>query len=263
MILITFFIIFVVVFSNRQTTSALNETTRFVLKESNVRFAHMRCAEKHPDARPFPDYPDMPANYCYVYCLFYKLGLIDLRSRDLDLKKLQDVTEKFGFETVKSLPKFLSGRCQDYYKILVECRQRYQDLYEFIFNEQSAKRTNNTGESTTVQCDNELHTSDNIELLDKPLLIQELKFVCIFENFHYLDAYKRVDVKEIILSYEEAQALNPHSQEIIEDCVHRANALYKINDYGDMVLTLHKCLLRGSSDYLNVFGLRDENSRKY
>uniref|UniRef100_A0A1A9VYB2 Uncharacterized protein n=1 Tax=Glossina austeni TaxID=7395 RepID=A0A1A9VYB2_GLOAU len=257
----SFLIVFI--FSSREEASALNETSRFVLKESSVRFAQMRCAEKYPDARPFPNYADTPANHCYVYCLFYKLGLIDLRSRDLDEKKLQDVCEDFGFETVKSLSKSLSGRCQDYYKILVECKPKYRDLFEFIFNERLPKTLNEIGESATEICANGLYTANNVDFLVKPVLVEQLKFVCIFTNFHYLDAYQRVDIEEIMLSYDEAQALKPHTREIIEDCAHRANALYKINNYGDMVLTLNTCLRRESSDYSKVFALRDKNSRKY
>ncbi|KAL9894415.1 uncharacterized protein LOC119635189 [Glossina fuscipes] len=258
---IPFLIVFI--FSSRRA-NALNETSRFVLKESNVRFAQMRCAEKYADVGPFPNYADTPANHCYVYCLFYKLGLIDLRSRDLDQKKLQDVCEDFGFERVKDLPKSLSGRCRDYYKILVECKHRYRDLFEFIFNERSPKTTaNNIGESATETCAGGLFTANNVDFLVKPVLAEQLKFVCIFANFHYLDAYQRVDVEEIMISYDEAQALKQHTREIVEDCAHRANALYKKNDYGDMALTLHKCLRRESSDYSKVFALRDKNSRKY
>lgn len=199
---------------------------------------------------------------------------------------MQDVCEDFGFEIVKSLPKSLSGRCQDYYKILVECKHKYRDLFEFIFNERSPKTTNEIGESATEICANGLYTADNVDFLVKPVLVEQLKLVCIFANFHYLDAYQRVDVswvrkifskysflrennnlflkvEEIMISYDEAQALNQHTREIIEDCAHRANALYRINDYGDMALTLNTCLRRESSDYSKVFVLRDKNSRKY
>lgn len=86
---------------------------------------------------------------------------------------------------------------------------------------------------------------------------------CIFQNFHYLDAYGRVDESEVLLSYQEANLDSPESRAIIKKCCHQANSKFQSDFYADMVMELQNCLKLLSSDYLTVYKLRDETSQQY
>lgn len=124
----------------------------------------------------------------------------------------------------------LTGNCIDSYRKLMEFRKNCLELFEYTFGSNSTWKSEDVsgkckifllylylygnnfkfcslqsqyskkiGQSATEFCD--ALDSDNVEAKefsdeeDVTLLTQYMKKLsCIFENFHYLDAYGRVDV---------------------------------------------------------------------
>ncbi|XP_058974496.1 uncharacterized protein LOC101897820 [Musca domestica] len=254
-----------------------NISKDFSLPESLKRFARMRCLQTYPQA-DFHNFTNTHDTQCFLQCFLYKLGLMNLSTRGLDSNKFLDLWDDIdeAFEE-KCMDKFkfdepLSGNCADTYHKLMEYRSHCLELFEFTFGQNSTwnskEPSKSIGQSASEFCDS---IEEGVETVTENSQSPEISFLghykskleCLFQNYHYLDGYGRIDESEIILSYEEAQANSEDRRQVIKMCVHHANGNYHENNLKDEVFELQTCLKKYSPEFPLVSQRRDEVSREY
>uniref|UniRef100_A0A1L8E6B0 Putative secreted protein n=2 Tax=Haematobia irritans TaxID=7368 RepID=A0A1L8E6B0_HAEIR len=185
-----------------------------------------------------------------------------------------DIEEAFE---EKCLEKFqfgesLNGKCSDTYRKLIEFRTHCWELFEYTFGGNSTWKSKDPsksiGQSASEFCDSfdedgnvATESSLSIELTFESMF--KSKLICLYKNYHYLDAYGRVDESELQRSYDEALIDVDESNSFIKICSRRANSKYRTDYLGDMVFELQSCMKQHSPEFATVVQLRNEHSKDY
>ncbi|XP_073818102.1 uncharacterized protein [Musca autumnalis] len=249
----------------------------FSLPESLKRFARLRCLQQYPLADSV-NFTSTHETQCFLQCWLYKMGLMNLVTRGLDSAKFMDIWDDIdeAFEE-KCMEKFefdepLSGKCEDTYHKLMEYRTNCLELFEFTFGLNSTwsskEPSKAIGQSASEFCDS---IEEGVETVTEHSQSAEVSFLghykskleCLYQNYHYLDAYGRIDESEIILSYQEANVDNEDTRTVIKMCVHHANEKFQPNNLMEEVFELQTCLKKLSPEFQIVEQRRDDISREY
>uniref|UniRef100_A0A1I8PD45 Uncharacterized protein n=1 Tax=Stomoxys calcitrans TaxID=35570 RepID=A0A1I8PD45_STOCA len=249
-----------------------------ILPESLIRFASQRCMEQYPQADAF-NWTDTADTHCYSQCLLHKMGLMNLRTRGLDNIKLMDIWDDIeeAFDEERCVDNInigqpLSGKCVDSYSKLMELRTHCLELFEYTFMGNSSWKSKDPsksiGQSASEFCDSfdedgdvATESTQSLEITFQSLY--KNKLVCLYQNYHFIDAYGRVDDIELLRSYEEAQMDVTEAKEFVKYCSHKANSKFKRDNLSDAVFELQYCLKQKSPEFEMISQLRNERSRSY
>ncbi|XP_055381448.1 uncharacterized protein LOC129612030 [Condylostylus longicornis] len=264
----------------------------YQLKEENIRFAFQRCQnESNADTRLILlwnvwKFPDNKLTHCYIKCIFYKLGLINLKDMGLNKKKFMLILKRSNTaldalsmsdltsynKLVEEIFKPLDSTCESYYKMWVFLIDRLgiNDIRNGFTNLRNSAISKPVGQKASDFCYNySINYFYSETISDFSIFSNFSKCLekCIYQYFHFIDAYGRVDVKEILQSYSEVNQISlklgskidmsPRYRIEIEKCAHYANARY----YQGLCLVaskLHKCLKENVKSYSTIFKYRDE-----